>query len=93
MSGKYTRWFSIDKDGQPTAPGWYDTLYSWEPDDLPDHKISISYWDGEQWIWSPEFPDPLEFGNVNTKGERWRGLSKKADAAEAPENVNSELKP
>lgn len=73
---KFTRWFSIDEDGQPTRPGWYDTLYSWEPEDYPEHSITTAYWNGTHWMWEKEDSlYRLSFGNEDTAGERWRGLA------------------
>ena len=71
---KFTRWFSIDKDGQPARPGWYEVLYHLEKARHADG--TTLYWGGL--YWRHEESDPLSicgFGNWVTYGERWRGLS------------------
>jgi hypothetical protein len=71
---KVTRWFSIDDDGQPVRPGWYENLYEHDEDLPPEESGEMGYWDGSQWLWGPE-EGATAFGNSNTRGERWRGLS------------------
>jgi hypothetical protein len=65
-----TRWFSINKDGQPVRAGWYETLYKGDKVLYPE----MMYWCGEFWRWEPN-SSPLTYGNQDTAGERWRGLT------------------
>lgn len=67
-----TRWFSIDEDGQPQLPGWYDNRYRDVEEGCPER----GWWDGAQWLWGPGGP-PTYFGNRDTAGEFWRGLAEK----------------
>lgn len=64
-----SRWLSIDKHGQPTIPGWYETRY-WRT----DRDLDRLYWDGASWRYGPD-DDTTAFGNWDTKGESWRGLA------------------
>lgn len=67
-----TRWFSIDDDGQPTLPGWYECLYAC---DQGESYPTMNYWDGRAWVVDGDLDSPrLTFGNETTFGERWRGL-------------------
>lgn len=68
-SAKPSRWFGIDKYGQPTLPGWYETRY-WRT----DHDLDRLYWDGANWRFGPD-DDVTAFGNWDTQGESWRGLA------------------
>lgn len=70
-----TRWFSIDKDGQPQLPGWYEILYDGEDEDARPLKF---WWAGLSWFVHPNGPASA-FGNENTAGERWRGLAEKPE--------------
>lgn len=70
-----SRWFSIDKDGQPTLPGRYEVRYIWEEDDHPNLIPTFYFWNGSTWLRAKGDRQQLEFGNTNTEGERWRGLA------------------
>lgn len=73
MTAEFTRWFSIDDDGQPVRPGWYDVLYSFEAHENIRNP-GVYYWDGAVWRSDPE-KGSLRFGNSHTNGEQWRGLT------------------
>lgn len=71
---KFTRWFSIDKDGQPIRKGWYEVLY--DSDKARNADGATLYWDGIFWIHDcDDRHSRCAFGNYRTRGERWRGLS------------------
>ena len=69
MTAATACWFSIDVDGQPPLPGWYDVLYEGEND---PRQMSSLYWDGDFWRYTPHSTQ-CGFGNYDTPGERWRG--------------------
>jgi hypothetical protein len=71
-----TRWFSIDEDGQPELPGYYDVAYGFQRDENDSAGYDRRYWSGAIW---QEYEDGkrLSFGNEDTAGERWRGLAEK----------------
>jgi hypothetical protein len=62
-----TPWRDIVRDGQPAAPGWYNTLM---PTDSEDAAYA-HYWDGAQWQWAPGW-FPATFG-AGVPGERYLG--------------------
>jgi hypothetical protein len=84
-----TRWFSIDDDGQPTLPGWYECLYACDRD---ANNSTMNYWDGHAWVVDEKTPTRLTFGNEVTWQERWRGLAEDPNAAsqEAAEHQGGE---
>lgn len=67
----FTPWFSIDDDGQPTRPGWYEVLYLHELE--CDAGGTTMYWDGKDWSREKGLERAM-YGNTFTHGERWRGL-------------------
>lgn len=72
MAVEFTRWFSVKKDGQPVRPGWYEVLYSGDP---AQNGGTTFYWDGAEWRFDPATSATTCFGNEDTRGERWRGLT------------------
>lgn len=79
---KFTPWFSIDEDGHPARPGFYEVLYAWELEDNADG--TTMYWDGAFWRRHERFP-PSSYGNAHTSGERWRGLMAEMKMRPTPE--------
>lgn len=70
MTAATTCWYTIDVDGQPPLPGWYEVLFEgWDEDNGP---TAFKYWDGDLWRHTPYSPQ-CAFGNYDTTGERWRG--------------------
>lgn len=66
-----TPWYTLDADGPPITPGWYECLF--EGDDEDDEEaVEMIYWNGLQWLTSPAGL-PSVFGTGITTGERWRG--------------------
>jgi len=72
MAVEFTRWFSIDKDGQPARAGWYEVLYH---GDRAEDGGPTFYWDGAEWRFDSQSRASTAFGNEDTRGERWRGLT------------------
>lgn len=68
-----TEWYTIDVDGQPDKPGWYECLYEGEAEDIDTPETL--YWDGYYWRLWPGAQDTASFGNYDTAGERWRGAA------------------
>lgn len=75
MAIKFTPWFSIDKDGHPIRPGWYEVLYAHEEEEEADG--TTRYWDGKIWCGGKGGMCVL-YGSGNTRHERWRGLTAEA---------------
>lgn len=71
MKPEFTRWFSIDKDGNPARPGYYEVLFQ-SVQERPNSWFT-RYWTGTSWQHYKE-GTPSLFGVPPTPGERWRGL-------------------
>jgi len=71
MAIEFTRWFSINKDGNPARPGFYDVAYA---SDTAESADTVRYWDGARWCHNDE-REWTCFGHGDTRGERWRGLT------------------
>jgi hypothetical protein len=87
MSAKLTPWFNLDRDGNPTLPGWYDVRYK----SRRNAHYKRRYFDGEKWRFGPEAGATL-FGNEPgaKRHEHWRGLAKCPSAAKSGTGAGSE---
>lgn len=71
MKAEFTKWFSINAEGNPVRPGYYEVLYSTDRAEVSEGRTR--YWTGSQWSRDDKNGFTL-FGHRDTRGERWRGL-------------------
>jgi len=65
-----TDWYPAEI--KPCRVGWYECRYAL------GGEIYRYWFDGSFWVTAPEWERKLNYGNVHTQGETWRGLKEPA---------------